>query len=120
LPRDGVYTIAAIAVGEISPADLGGLLGVSKQAVSQLLDSLVLRGYVRRSTDAFDRRRSRLALTERGKAVAAVCRRAIDQVEQRITETVGEERVHHTRQTLEALIALASEWNCAPTAAQGL
>jgi DNA-binding MarR family transcriptional regulator len=111
VPRDGVYTISAIAAGDISAAELGNLLGVSKQAVSQLLDALVLRGYVVRSIDTEDRRRLRLALTDRGKEVAAVCRRAIDRVERRIAETVGPERLHHTRQTLEALIALASEWN---------
>jgi DNA-binding MarR family transcriptional regulator len=110
LPRDGVYTISAISAGAISPSDLGGRLGVSKQAVSQLLDSLVLRGYVERSVDSVDRRRMRLDLTDRGREVSAVCRRAIDRVERRIAETVGEECVLHTRQTLEALIALASEW----------
>jgi DNA-binding MarR family transcriptional regulator len=118
LPRDGVYTISAIGAGDISPAELGGLLGVSKQAVSQLLDSLVLRGYVERSIDTVDRRRMRLALTDRGKDVAALCRRAIDRVERRLTETVGEERVHHARQTLEALIALAAEWHSTLTPAQ--
>jgi len=61
----------------------------------------------------------RLALTDRGNEVAAVARRAIDRVERRIAEMVGEERVHHTRQTLEALIALASEWDSTLTAAQG-
>lgn len=119
LPRDGVYTISAIAAGDISAAELGGLLGVSKQAVSQLLDCLVLRGYVQRSVDTSDRRRLRLGLTDRGKEVAALCRRAIDRVEQRIAETVGEERLQHTRQTLQALIALASEWKSALLSAQG-
>ena len=120
LPRDGVYTISAIAAGDdISAAELGGLLGVSKQAVSQLLDSLVLRGYVQRSVDTCDRRRLRLALTDQGKEVAALCRRAIDRVEQRIAETVGEERLQHTRQTLQALIAIASEWKSALLSAQG-
>jgi DNA-binding MarR family transcriptional regulator len=107
LPRDGVYTISAIAAGDLSPANLGGRLGVSKQAVSQLLDSLVLRGYVERSIDTVDRRRMRLALTERGKDVAAVCRLAIDRLESRIAAMVGEECIQHTRRTLEALITLA-------------
>jgi DNA-binding MarR family transcriptional regulator len=111
LPRDGVYTISAIAAGDISPADLGRRLGVSKQAVSQLLDVLVLRDYVRRSIDRVDRRRMRLSLTDRGTDAAAVCRTAIDLVERRIAATVGDERVLHTRETLEALIALASAWN---------
>jgi DNA-binding MarR family transcriptional regulator len=111
LPRDGVYTISAIAAGDISPADLGHRLGVSKQAVSQLLDVLVLRGYVRRSIDRVDRRRMHLSLTDRGTEAAAVSRAAIDRVERRIAETVGDERVLHTRETLEALIALASAGN---------
>jgi DNA-binding MarR family transcriptional regulator len=119
LPRDGVYTISAIAAGDASPADLGGRLGISKQAVSQLLDSLVLRGYVERSIDTVDRRRMRLTLTDRGKEVAAVCRRAIDRVERRVAAMVGEERIDHTRQTLEALIELASEWNSTVRAVQG-
>ena len=109
LPRDGVYTISAIATGDISPAGLGGRLGISKQAVSQLLDALVLRGYVERSIDTVDRRRMRLALTDRGKDVAAICRLAIDRLERRIAEMVGEEFIQHTRRTLEALITLASK-----------
>ena len=116
LPRDGVYTISAIASGDISPAGLGGRLGVSKQAVSQLLDSLVLRGYVERSIDTADRRRMRLALTDRGKDVAAICRLAIDRLERRIAEMVGEECIQQTRRTLEALIALASECDFSLTA----
>jgi DNA-binding MarR family transcriptional regulator len=118
LPRDGVYTISAIAGGDISPAELSSLLGVSKQAVSQLLDTLVVRGYVERSIDTLDRRRMHLGLTDRGKEVATLCRRAVDRVEQRIAQIVGEERVHHTRQTLQALIALASEWKSTLAAAQ--
>ena len=118
LPRDGVYTISALAGGDISPAELCGLLGVSKQAVSQLLDSLVLRGYVQRSIDTLDRRRMHLALTDRGKEVATLCRRAVDRVEQRIAQIVGEHRVQHTRETLQALIALASEWKATLAAAQ--
>jgi DNA-binding MarR family transcriptional regulator len=120
LPRDGVYTISAIAVGgNISSAELSGLLGVSKQAVSQLLDSLVLRGYVERSIDPVDRRRMCVALTDRGKEVAAVCRLAIDRVERRVAEAVGEERVHHARQTLEALIALPPDGDSARATAPG-
>ena len=43
-------------------------LGVSKQAAGQLVDTLVLRGYLERSVDPEDRRRLTLTLTERGMA----------------------------------------------------
>ncbi|HKE96052.1 MAG TPA: MarR family transcriptional regulator [Povalibacter sp.] len=110
IPRDGVFVIAAIRTGDVSAGDLQRRLGVSKQAVSQLLDTLVLRGYVERSIHTEDRRRMTLTLTRRGERVATVCRRAVDQVEQRIVEIVGTSYVEHTRATLTALIELAAEW----------
>ncbi len=41
-------------------------LGITRAAVSQLVDHLVNRGYVNRQVDRFDRRTKRLALTEEG------------------------------------------------------
>ncbi len=43
----------------VSAGDLIRQLGVSKQAASQLIDTLVLRGYLERATDPSDRRRPR-------------------------------------------------------------
>ena len=43
-------------------------LGVSKQAASQLIDTLVLRGYLERRVDPEDRRRINIEATERGRA----------------------------------------------------
>ena len=56
-------------------AHLGSLtreLGISKQAVSQLIDTMVMRGYLERTPDAEDRRRMLLHLTPRGRAAATV------------------------------------------------
>ena len=93
-------------------------MGVSKQSVSQLLDTLVLRGYVQRSADPLDRRRIKLTLTERGAMVAALCRDAVDRIEHRLVETVGVAYVEHTRATLTALIELAADFQ--PAAPCGL
>ena len=41
-------------------------LGISKQAVSQLIDTMVMRGYLERTPDTEDRRRMLLTLTPRG------------------------------------------------------
>jgi DNA-binding MarR family transcriptional regulator len=113
IPRDGVYTMLAINSAPVSAGDLRLWLGVSKQAVSQLIDALVLRGYVERSLDDDDRRRLKLTLTERGKDAAAICRTVVDGVEQRILETVGSDHVEHTRATLTALVELAANWRSA-------
>ncbi len=109
VPRDGVFAMSAIDRSDISARDLVRRMGVSKQSVSQLLDTLVLRGYVERSIDPLDRRRMRLALSERGARVASLCRDAVDRVEQRVVEAVGAACVEHTRTTLTALIELAAE-----------
>ena len=49
--------------------ELSASLGVSKQAVSQVIDVLVNRGLLDRNTDPSDRRRITVGLTERGHEV---------------------------------------------------
>ena len=109
MPRDGVFAISTIKDFEVTAGDLGRRMGVSKQAVSQLLDTLVVRGYVERSVDTVDKRRTKLRLTRRGARVASVCREAVDRIERQLVERVGARCVEHTRATLTALIALAAE-----------
>lgn len=108
MPRDGVFALSAIRDCDASAADLGRKMGVSKQAVSQLLDTLVARGYLERSVDTIDRRRTRLKLTRRGARAASVCREAVDRVERQLVERVGARYVEHTRATLAVLIGLAA------------
>ncbi len=106
MPRDGVFAISAIRDCEAGAADLGRKMGVSKQAVSQLLDTLVARGYVKRTVDPVDRRRTKLKLTRRGTRVASTCRQAVDEVEQLLVERVGTRCIEQTRITLTALVGL--------------
>jgi DNA-binding MarR family transcriptional regulator len=104
VPRNGSYVIGAIAR---TGAPLGQIikeLGVSKQAAGQLVDTLVMRGYLDRSVDPEDRRRLTISLTERGHAAAAVIRSAIDRVDAGLVDRVGQEYVRHARVTLAALI----------------
>ena len=75
LPRNGAFILAGIGTSGGPRQDLPAALGVSKQAVSQVIDALVDRGYLNRGADPGDRRRIVLELTERGQdAVAAVAR----------------------------------------------
>lgn len=106
MPRDGVFAISAIRDCEAGAADLGRKMGVSKQAVSQLLDALVSRGYVERAVDPVDRRRTKLKLTRRGTRVASVCRETVDEIEQLLLERVGTRCLEHARTTLAALVEL--------------
>src|SRR6202789_4271520 len=65
VPKNGLYIIGGLALGA-GGVPLGRLakeLGVSKQSAGQLVDTLVLRGYLGRSTDVEDRRKLTVALT---------------------------------------------------------
>ncbi len=108
VPRNGIYVIGAIRDTEAPLSLIIEWLGVSKQAGGQLIDTLVLRGYLERSIDTEDRRRLTVTLTDRGRALAAVSRAAVERVDARLLQDVGAEHVAHTRATLMALIAQSS------------
>jgi DNA-binding MarR family transcriptional regulator len=78
-------------------------IGVTKQAAGQLVDSLVVRGYLDRSVDPGDRRRLVL-LTERGGAAAAAIRAVVDSLETQMNADVGAGQVQALREVLAWLI----------------
>lgn len=106
LPRAGGFILSAMSWSDASVEAVVQWMGVSKQAVSQVLDRLVVRGYLERKQDLRDRRRVRLVLTERGRAAAAAARTAIDRVDRQLLARVGKTRVRQTRETLVSLIEL--------------
>jgi DNA-binding MarR family transcriptional regulator len=84
-------------------------LGVSKQAAGQLVDALVVRGYLERKVDADDRRRLTLVLTERGRAAAQVARHAIDRIDMDLAHRVGPHKLAHAREVLMAVLETKHE-----------
>ena len=62
VPRNGSYVIGAIARTGEPLSDIIQWLGVSKQAAGQLVDTLVIRGFLGRSVDPDDRRRTILTV----------------------------------------------------------
>jgi DNA-binding MarR family transcriptional regulator len=106
MPRTGARVIGELARDGGYARDLASGSGVSKQAVSQLLDSLVLRGYVERVPDDEDRRRIALRLTERGTAAAEEIRATVESVDAALASELGSEAVAGTRTTLAALVRL--------------
>jgi DNA-binding MarR family transcriptional regulator len=104
VPRNGIFVIGAIARTGAPLSRIIKELGVSKQAAGQLVDTLVLRGYLDRSVDPEDRRRQTVKLSERGCAAAAAARSAIERIDAELAKRVGAEYIAHTRATLAALI----------------
>lgn len=111
IPRNGLYIIGGLALGadDVPLSQLVKELGVSKQAVAQLLDTLVLRGYLQRTVDAADHSKLTVTLTERGRAAAATQAMAREKIDAELTRRVGAEDVCRTRRTLAVLIDLGRE-----------
>ena len=109
VPKNGVFVLGAIARGHAPLSDIIQRLGVSKQAAGQLVDALVVRGYLDRKVDAEDRRRLTVGLTERGRDAARVARAAIERVDARLAARVGAQSIGHARQVLLALEEVARE-----------
>lgn len=103
LPRNGSFVLGGIANRGRSLSELVPQLDVTKQAVSQLIDILVVRGYLERSVDAEDRRRMTVTLTERGRAAASAVRAGVDEVDARLAERLSPRGVAALRQGLAAL-----------------
>jgi DNA-binding MarR family transcriptional regulator len=104
VPRNGIFVIGAIARTGSPLGEIIAALGVSKQAAGQLVDTLVLRGYLDRAPDPDDRRRMTVSLTERGRMAAQASRSAIDRVDAEVTERVGADTMAATRAGLAAMI----------------
>ena len=103
LPRNASYVLGGMAGRGASAADLIRELDVSKQAASQLIDTLVLRGYLAREVNPEDRRRLTISLTERGLAAATVVRAGVAEVDGQLAELCGPRQIAGLRAGLEAL-----------------
>jgi DNA-binding MarR family transcriptional regulator len=111
VPKNGLYIIGGLALGAggVPLSQLVKELGVSKQAAGQLVDTLVLRGYLERSTDEEDRRKLTVSLTERGSMAASVQAKARERIDADLLKRVGVQSIAHCRKTLAALIAIGRE-----------
>lgn len=106
MPGPGGYVLGLIAPDGTPLGDVISDLGVAKQTASQLVDILVVRGYLERSEDPDDRRRVLLTLTERGRSASDVVLSTAKEVDARLVAVVGPEHVQHTKETLIALLNL--------------
>jgi DNA-binding MarR family transcriptional regulator len=108
MPGNGGYVLGLVAPDGTALSDVIAGLGLSKQTASQLVDTLVVRGYLQRTVDPDDRRRVLVALTERGRAASDIVLATAEQVDARLVAVVGAERMLHTKETLAALLGLRS------------
>lgn len=103
LPRNGAFVLGGMVNHGGSAGGLVRELGVSKQAASQLIDTLVVRGYLARTVDVEDRRRISIEATERGRAAAAAVHAGVLAVDAELTEMISPEELAGLRAGLTAL-----------------
>jgi DNA-binding MarR family transcriptional regulator len=96
--------------GETRMTELAQQAGVTRQAVSLLVDQLHVAGYVERMVDPADRRARVLLLTDRGKAAAAGVNRCFERIRERWAGSIGVDRIQDCAVTLaEMHAAIAGE-----------
>ena len=103
LPRNGIMVLASIDRDGGPGPDLPTELGVTKQAVSQVVDILVNRGYLERHPDSADRRRVALVLTPRGVEAVEAASRGVAAVDRQLEARVSPEEMAAMRSVLAAL-----------------
>ena len=109
VPHNGPYVLGGMANHGLAPEDLIRGLGVTKQAASQLIDTLVVRGYLDRRVNPEDRRRMVLELTERGRAAAAVVEAGIKAVDIELAKVLSAEEIGTLRKGLMALFDIREQ-----------
>jgi len=103
LPQPGFWALVALSRGAGDAGDLVAAMGVTKQAVSKLLDTLVAAGFVERRGNAGDRRRTDLVLTGRGRRAVALIDGAVAATEARFAAELGAGPLDRLRATLATL-----------------
>jgi DNA-binding MarR family transcriptional regulator len=89
--------------------ELAALLGVSKQAVSKLIDSMEEGGYVRRSPGVEDARMRHVELVDRGHRLLAAVEQIYGELEAEWAEVIGERAVAQTRRNLTRVVLAAHD-----------
>lgn len=111
IPSNGLYIIGGLALDnrDIPLRQLVRELGITKQGAGQLVDALVMRGYLSRSIDESDRRQLIVTLTERGRAAAKVQAEVRERIDAELLERVGDADVKAARRALGTLIDMRRE-----------
>lgn len=107
LPRNGPFIVGGMANRGATLAELTEDLGVSKQAASQLVDTLVSRGYLERQAVQGDRRKMTVALTARGARAGAAVSQGINDIDALLAQAVSPQQVEGLRAGLWQLGLIA-------------
>jgi len=103
------FVLLAVREHPISGKDVAALMGMTKQAASQLVDAMEEAGYVHRMASARDGRIRELALADRGEELLAAVEEIYAEIESEWTAKTGAAGLRSTRRALLAVVRSASD-----------
>lgn len=98
------FVLRAVAAEAPTVSRLAEMLGVAKQGASRLADDMVAVGYLERTGDPTDRRRTRLRLSPAGERIRARALAESHTIENELRERFGDTRVQDLRALLTDFI----------------
>jgi DNA-binding MarR family transcriptional regulator len=101
------YVLLAARDAPIGGRELAELLGVTKQAGSQLVDAMVLGGYVRRRDHPDDARARLIELTPRGRAFLRTVEQIYSGLEDEWAAVTGRRQLEAVRRDVTAVLEAA-------------
>ncbi len=103
LPQPGYWALMILSRGGTDAGQLVREMGISKQAVSKLIDALVNGEFVDRKPNDVDRRRTDLLLSPKGRLAADIVADAVRDTEDAMTRELGAERFADLVRSLDQL-----------------
>ena len=98
------FVLRAVAAEEPTVSRLAEMLGVAKQGASRLADDMVALGYLERTGDPADRRRTRLRLSRAGERIRARALAESHAMENELRQRFSDTQVRHLRALLTDFI----------------
>jgi DNA-binding MarR family transcriptional regulator len=96
--------LRAVAAEQPTVSRLAELLGITKQGASRLADDMVSLGYLERTNDPADRRRTHLRLSRSGERIRARALAESHAMEAELRQRFGDTQVQHLRELLTDFI----------------
>lgn len=103
------FMFKCIAPNGATGIELAEYLGITKQAISKMVDYLEKSGYVIRENHPTDKRGKIIVLTERGWLAVKAKEEILTEIEQRWIEIIGAERLQMLKDDLTTLVYKANE-----------
>ena len=104
--HNAVFALVAGGVGRVT--DMAAALGMTKQAVTLMVDHLEAGGYLKRAPDPDDGRAKVVRLSRRGRAAAAVSAQTAAGLDRRWEQTIGRRRLDECKAALAELVDAAA------------